>query len=367
MWGYRLDGVQIDYSRLDEELKEQANDFVRKGIHPDANDPYMTEWARWRIEQILPSPGRLPAPPRRPSFPQNFMALVGICSVVPSVVAIAILTGNGAEHQGLLPAIIIFWICYVALWVIASTREKRYYRAKERYWARYDPHHEHRDELQSELAGRLGLAINDAWYEFTRPVATVPAAQMAERPRADLAWTPQGPKPSAMASCTDRQAEFLVRDWMQFLGESGCQVSQATRDGGADVVSNCFVAEVKHHAAPVSPALVRQIYGVATAEGKTALFFSLSGYSSASIEFGRQVKMALFVYDFAQGTLDPKTPAATLALAKGLPKLVAITAGREWIEGIPAGFTLRLSGELPIDAAANHPRGGGQNTGKKKA
>ncbi|ADX75277.1 Restriction endonuclease (plasmid) [Pseudarthrobacter phenanthrenivorans Sphe3] len=108
---------------------------------------------------------------------------------------------------------------------------------------------------------------------------------------------------------------------MLFLGESGCQVSPATRDGGADVVSSRYVAEVKHHAAPVGPALVRQIFGVATAEGKTALFFSLSGYSAASIEFAEQVKMALFVYDFTQGTLHPKTRAAELALLKGLPSL----------------------------------------------
>jgi hypothetical protein len=124
-----------------------------------------------------------------------------------------------------------------------------------------------------------------------------------------------------MSSCNDRQAEFLARDWMLFLGDSACQVSQATRDGGADVVSMRFVAEVKHHAVPVSPAMVRQIFGVATAEGKTALFFSLSGYSSAAVEFGEQVRMALFVYDFAQGTLVAKTSAAQQALVRGLPSL----------------------------------------------
>lgn len=108
MWGYRLDGLKLDYSRLDEELKELANDFVRKEIHPDRNDPYLDEWARLRAEQIFPPPGQLPAPPRRPSFPQNFMALVGICSVVPSVVAIAMLAGAGAKYQGILAAVITF-------------------------------------------------------------------------------------------------------------------------------------------------------------------------------------------------------------------------------------------------------------------
>jgi hypothetical protein len=90
-----------------------------------------------------------------------------------------------------------------------------------------------------------------------------------------------------MASCNDRPAEF----WR----ETGCCFSASPRVRSlmqperADVVSKRFVAEVKHHAVPMSPAIVRQIFGVATAQGKW-----------------EQVRMALFVYDFAQGTLVAK-------------------------------------------------------------
>lgn len=318
MWDYRLSGVKLDYSRLEKELQDAGSQFVQQGRRIDSHDPYLDQWAAWRVEQIFPSPGQLPPEPRKPRFPQNFVFLVGIWSLVPSVAAIAIFS---SKYQGTFAAVIFFWVCYVGLWVTAATREKRYDQAKEQYWATYDRHHEHRVALRSQLRRRLGTAISDAWFEFSRPISTVPAAQVPTRPRSQLAWSPQGPRPSAMATCSDRQAEFLARDWMLFLGDSACQVSQATRDGGADVVSNRFVAEVKHHAAPVSPALVRQIFGVATAHGKTALFFSLSGYSSASVEFGEQVRMALFVYDFAQGTLLPKTSAAELALDRGLPSL----------------------------------------------
>jgi hypothetical protein len=321
MWDYRLSGVNLDYSRLDEELKDAANQLVQQGRRIDAQDPYLDQWAARRVEQIFPSPGRLPPEPRRPPFPMNSLAVVGILLLLPSVILIAVLAGSSSKYQGTIAAVIVFWICYLVLWVTAVKLEKRYYKAKERYWSTYDPHHEHRVALRTELGRRLGSAINDAWFEFNRPISTVPAAQASTSPRSQLAWLSHGPRPSTMASCTDRQAEFLARDWMLFLGDSGCQVSQATRDGGADVVSKHFVAEVKHHAVPVSPAVVRQIFGVATAQGKTALFFSLSGYSSAAVEFGEQVRMALFVYDFAQGTLLPRTSAAKLALDRGLPSL----------------------------------------------
>ncbi|MEV7132180.1 restriction endonuclease [Arthrobacter sp. NPDC093128] len=313
--------MNIDYSRLDEELKELAQDLVQKGHHPRRDDPYMDEWADCRVEQFFPSPGTLPPPPRAPKLDEANIAVWGIFLLIGSLFAIGPLSASPSRNAGFITGAIVFWICYIALWITARALDKRYARAVKRYWATYDPHHVHRAALRSELAKRLGSAIDDAWYEFSRPIATVPAADIRDSPRSQLAWTPHGPRPSAMASCNDRQAEFLARDWMLFLGESGCRVSPATRDGGADVVSKRFVAEVKHHAAPVSPALVRQIFGVATAEGKTALFFSLSGYSAAAVEFGKQVKMALFVYDFARGTLIPKSPAAELALVKGLPSL----------------------------------------------
>lgn len=108
---------------------------------------------------------------------------------------------------------------------------------------------------------------------------------------------------------------------MQYLGATGCRVSQATRDGGIDVDSEHFVEEVKHHTEPVSPGMVRQIVGVASIEGKIPVVFSLSGYSEAALEVGRRAGAALFTYNFEQGTLRAASPQGERALMLGLLSL----------------------------------------------
>ncbi|MHA7223073.1 restriction endonuclease [Arthrobacter sp. RHLT1-20] len=90
------------------------------------------------------------------------------------------------------------------------------------------------------------------------------------------AWQPQGPPPPRMASCTPREAEYVAAQWMRYLGATSCRVTQASRDGGMDIVSDTHVAEVKHHQSPVGVSFVRQIYGTATGASKRAMFFSLS-------------------------------------------------------------------------------------------
>lgn len=124
-----------------------------------------------------------------------------------------------------------------------------------------------------------------------------------------------------MPACSPLQAEYLAKAWMQYLGAIGCEVFQATRDGGADVDSDHFVGEVKHHAEPLCPGIVRQIVGVASIEGKIPVVFSLNGCSEAALEVGRRGKAALFTYSFEQGALQAASPLGERALKLGLHSL----------------------------------------------
>ncbi|MGJ9404047.1 restriction endonuclease [Arthrobacter sp. KK5.5] len=125
--------------------------------------------------------------------------------------------------------------------------------------------------------------------------------------------------PPVRPSCTFREAELYCREWLEALGATGTRVSQATRDGGADIIADRCVAEVKHHASPIGPGPVRQIAGVATTVGKQAIFFSLSGYSRQAIEFGSMAGVLLFQYDPAASQLTGLTTAARQAMQDGLP------------------------------------------------
>lgn len=124
--------------------------------------------------------------------------------------------------------------------------------------------------------------------------------------------------PDVVLDCSPRQAEYLAALWMRHLGEIDAHVSQPTRDGGIDVESKNFVAEVKHHAKPVGPGPIRSIYGVATAAGKLGVVFSRNGYTTSAVEFANRAGVVLFEYNSDAGTLRGITAVSQRARENGL-------------------------------------------------
>lgn len=112
-------------------------------------------------------------------------------------------------------------------------------------------------------------------------------------------------------------------------------------------------AEVKHHASGIPPAMIRAIVGVAHVEGKQALSFARTGYTEASIEFADRAGVALFVYDFALGTLQARSEAAQRALA---------AASLSSFPGARCGLEERIA-ECPIQGSVS----GGIKIGQKRA
>ena len=126
-------------------------------------------------------------------------------------------------------------------------------------------------------------------------------------------------RPPGVQRLNARGAEFLARNWMRHLGASEAVVTPERRDGGVDVVSREFVAQVKHlRAEQVGVAVVRQLHGVATADGRRALFFSSSGYTRDTLAFARENDIALFVVRYQEGRLVPHGALAQQYLTTGL-------------------------------------------------
>ncbi|WP_454810601.1 hypothetical protein [Paenarthrobacter nitroguajacolicus] len=140
--------------------------------------------------------------------------------------------------------------------VFGST--KRYHQRLLRYYGTYDSEYFARVEVKKWLTECSELLLRDVTWELGQPAVNIPVAS-ATVEGGVLLWVSQGGRPGPMLTCSPRQAEFLAKAWMEYLGATGCNVSQATRDGGIDVESDDFVGEVKHHAESVSPAIVRQI------------------------------------------------------------------------------------------------------------
>lgn len=116
----------------------------------------------------------------------------------------------------------------------------------------------------------------------------------------------RGSAPAPIAADIDpREAEALIRDWMRHMGALDAEVTPYANDGGVDVQSRKYVAQVKHYAAPVGVAAIRELRGVAGLDGRAALFFARSGYTRAAIDFADRADVALFVYSESMGTLKP--------------------------------------------------------------
>lgn len=99
-------------------------------------------------------------------------------------------------------------------------------------------------------------------------------------------------------------AESLVRDWMAYMGISSATVTRLSGDGGIDVDSNEFVAQVKNYRDAVGAGPVRELLGVAIAEGKKPLFFTSGYFTSEAQAFAEKAQLPLFVYDAQNGTLE---------------------------------------------------------------
>ncbi len=149
------------------------------------------------------------------------------------------------------------------------------------------------------------------------------ALQAATAPTASRdTSSPGAERPSGVQRLNARGSEFLARDWMRHLGATEAVVTPERRDGGVDVISREFVAQVKHlRVEQIGVAVVRQLYGAATAEGRRALFFSSSGYTRDALAFARENDIALFVVRHQEGRLVPHGALAQHYLAQGLHPL----------------------------------------------
>lgn len=102
---------------------------------------------------------------------------------------------------------------------------------------------------------------------------------------------------------TPRQAEELAARWMRALGAEEVRVTQFSGDGGVDVTSSKYIAQVKHFAGNVGVAPIRELSGVVRVDGRRGLFFVTNGYAPGAIEFAHRSGIALFTMNHRTGQL----------------------------------------------------------------
>ena len=107
-----------------------------------------------------------------------------------------------------------------------------------------------------------------------------------------------------------QQAEALAAWHMQKLGFDDAKMTPPGADGGLDVRATDAVAQVKHYATPIGAPVIQQLRGAAHGQC-AALFYSMSGYTKAAVEYANDAAVALFTYN-ESGVVQPFNHAAQI-------------------------------------------------------
>ena len=118
---------------------------------------------------------------------------------------------------------------------------------------------------------------------------------------------------------SDEGAESLVAQWMRWLGVFDAEVTKFVGDGGIDVESSKYIAQVKNYNGLVGIAAIRELAGVAAVDGRVALFFTSGTYPKNADAWAESAGIYLFQYDAKEGKLRACNSLAREALGRGLP------------------------------------------------
>jgi hypothetical protein len=118
---------------------------------------------------------------------------------------------------------------------------------------------------------------------------------------------------------SDEGAESLVAQWMRWLGVYDAEVTKYVGDGGIDVESSRYIAQVKNFNGNVGIASIRELAGVAAVDGRTPLFFTSGVYPRGADSWAQDAGIYLFTYDAKIAKLSANNQLARDALGSGLP------------------------------------------------
>lgn len=147
---------------------------------------------------------------------------------------------------------------------------------------------------------RLDRPLDDT---FELEIASI-SADPTVKPRREATSRPEVPRPGAIAIRSPEDAERAAAAWMRYWGWPDAEVTPPGADAGKDVDAGAAVAQVKAHMVPIGRPEIQNLFGVAAAEQKSALFFSLTGYTAQAAEWSEMAGVALFTFDL-QGMPEP--------------------------------------------------------------
>lgn len=136
-----------------------------------------------------------------------------------------------------------------------------------------------------------------------------------EQERLNRAAPPPDPQPYGVSH---EGAEHLVAAWMRHLGVLDAEVTRLSGDGGIDVESDRYVAQVKNYAGTVPVEELRALHGVAVLEGKGAILFTSGSMTKDAAEFAERADIVVIRYNAVEATIQGLNHLGAIAAAEGL-------------------------------------------------
>ncbi|MES2092497.1 MAG: restriction endonuclease [Actinomycetota bacterium] len=113
-------------------------------------------------------------------------------------------------------------------------------------------------------------------------------------------------------------AEHLAAAWMRHLGALGAEVTRFSADGGIDVVSERYIAQVKNYAGTVPVEELRALHGVAVLEGKGAILLTSGSMTKDASVFADRAGIVVLRYNAIEATIEGLNHLGANAVAEGL-------------------------------------------------
>ncbi len=142
-------------------------------------------------------------------------------------------------------------------------------------------------------------ALAEATYaKLNARAIAIPAHPFFRSPYDEVAGVTKGrphlKAPDAMAAHNSRDFEFYCAAWLRTLGATNVEVTEASKDGGVDIVSDQVLAQVKMHSKPVGVKPLREIIGATVGLQADTALFSASGFTRDAIDFA--IKHGILLY-----------------------------------------------------------------------
>lgn len=120
---------------------------------------------------------------------------------------------------------------------------------------------------------------------------------------ADWLETRQPPAPQPYG-VSHQGAEFLVADWLVYLGERSVQVTKQSGDGGIDVLTEDYCCQVKNYTSQnVGSPEVRDLFGTAVSMGRKPLLFTATALTPDASSFANSNSVAAVQFNAHDASL----------------------------------------------------------------